>query len=151
MLIEHHSPPDALPLAPIGCSPEAALAAFDHAVVVSQEIEASGAIYGDALGLRLALDRSFEARKLRMLFFRVGGVTIEVVGPLAGGDAAAPDRFGGLAYRVADVDAARERVHDAGFDVTDVRVGHKPGTRVCTLRDGSCGVPTLLIGPAPAG
>ncbi|MFQ5415865.1 MAG: VOC family protein [Myxococcota bacterium] len=151
MLIKYHSPADALPLAAPGGSPDAALGAFDHAVVISQDLEASASIYGGALGLRLALDRSFEARELRILFFRVGGVTVEVAGPLAGGDAAAPDRFGGLAYRVGDIDAARLRIHEAGIEVTEVRAGHKPGTRVSTVRGGICGVPTLLIQPAPAG
>ena len=39
----------------------------------------------------------------------------------------------------------------AGLDVSEVRAGRKPGTRVLTLRDGTCGVPTLLLerGGAP--
>jgi hypothetical protein len=39
----------------------------------------------------------------------------------------------------------RARLVADGFDVSDTRPGHKPGTRVCSVRDGSCGVPTLLI------
>jgi catechol 2,3-dioxygenase-like lactoylglutathione lyase family enzyme len=122
------------------------IAALDHAVVSSGDPTASGAIYGDTLGLRLALDRDFEARAIRILFFRVGGVTVEVAGPLQAGDhAAAPDRFGGLAYRVPDVEATRARLAAAGFDVSPTRPGHKPGTRVCSLRSGTCGVSTLLL------
>jgi len=151
LLIEHRSPEDALPLRSPDVTPTAAIAAFDHAVVLSGDLEAARALYGDALGLRLALDRRFEARRIRILFFRVGGVTVEVAGPLAGGDATAPDRFGGLAYRVPDVAAARQRLVAAEFDVSEVRAGHKPGTRVCTVKSGTCGVPTLLIQPAPAG
>ena len=146
MLIEHRSPASALPLLPPDVPHDAAIAALDHAVVLSGDPSASGAIYGDRLGLRLALDRDFEARKIRILFFRVGGVTVEVAGPLQVGDhAAAPDRFGGLAYRVPDVEATRERLTAAGFDVSPTRPGHKPGTRVCSLRSGTCGVPTLLL------
>ena len=37
----------------------------------------------------------------------------------------------------------------AGFDVSDVRAGHKPGTRVCTVRDAPGAVPALIIEPAP--
>jgi hypothetical protein len=39
-------------------------------------------------------------------------------------------------------------IRTAGFDVSELRDGRKPGTRVFTVRDGSCGVPTLMIEPA---
>lgn len=147
--IEHLSPPDALPLATPTAPVAATLSALDHVVLASDDLEAARRLYGDALGLRLALDRRFESRGLRILFFRLGGITLEIAGPLLPpASPAASDRFGGLAYRVADVDAARERLACDGFDVTPVRAGFKPGTRVCTLRSGACEVPTLLIGPA---
>lgn len=138
---------------PPGCAPEAAVSALDHVVVRSPDLAAAGALYGERLGLRLALDRSFEGRGLRMLFFRVGGATVEVVGrirePDAEPDAAdQEDRFGGLAWQVPDADAVRARLEAAGFDVSEVREGFKAGTRVCTVRDGCCGIPTLLIEPA---
>ena len=147
LVIEHRSPASALPLrAPEGPA-DAAIAALDHAVVVSGDLAASRALDRDVLELRLALDRDFEERGLRILFFRVGGVTVEVVGtPRA---ATATDRFGGLAYRVANVDAARERLLAAGFEVSSTRTGYKPGTRVCTVRSGTCGVPTLLLEAEP--
>ena len=31
--------------------------------------------------------------------------------------------------------------------MTDMRAGNKPGTRVCSVRAGTHGVPTLVIGP----
>jgi len=148
--IQHHSPADALPRRDPTEPKESAVSAVDHVVVMSADLDASRALYGDGLGLRLALDRSFEARGTRILFFRVGGVTVEVAGTIGGGpDPAAPDRLWGIAYRVADVAAARRRIADLGFDPSEVRPGHKPGTHVCTLRDGTAGVPTLLIEPAP--
>ena len=149
--IQHLSPPEVLPPStPLGVE-RAAVAGLDHVVVASPDLEGARRLYGDFLGLRLALDRSFETRGLRMLFFRVGGVTLEVVGRLgAPPHAAAPDRLDGLAWRTPDVDAARARLAAADFDVSEVRTGFKPGTRVCTVRDGTCGVPTLLIGPDPA-
>jgi catechol 2,3-dioxygenase-like lactoylglutathione lyase family enzyme len=130
----------------------ASVAALDHVVVATRDPDAARAVWGGTLGLRLALDRRFEARGLRILFFRLGGVTVEVTGPLdaRAGDPG-PDAFFGAAWRVGDVDAARERVAAAGFDVSGVRTGHKPGTRVCTVRGGTHGVATLLIGPDPAG
>jgi len=148
--IQHHSPASSLPLLPASGAPAAAVHALDHLVVISEDPVASRAIYAEGLGLRLALDRDFEKRGIRICFFRVGGVTIEVAGPrepVAGADG--PDRFGGIAYRVADVEAARDRLVGDGIDVSETRPGHKPGTRVCTVRGGTCGVPTLLIEAAP--
>ncbi len=146
--IEHLTLAEALPLAPPTAAAEATVHALDHVVVASDDLEAARRLYGEALGLRLALDRRFEARGLRILFFRVGGVTLEVAGPLEPPAAAgAADRFGGLAYRVTDVAAARGRLDAAGFDVSPVRPGAKPGTRVCSVRAGTASVPTLLIGP----
>jgi catechol 2,3-dioxygenase-like lactoylglutathione lyase family enzyme len=148
LAIEHEGPPEELALRPPDGDPAAAAAALDHVVVWSRDLAAAAALYGDALGLRLALDRSFEARGVRILFFRVGGATLEVVGRLdAAGDASEPDRFGGLAWRVGDAEAARARLAAAGFDVSEVRAGAKPGTRVCTVRSRTRGVPTLLVGP----
>jgi catechol 2,3-dioxygenase-like lactoylglutathione lyase family enzyme len=147
--IEHRSSDAALPIRVPDAAPESAVSALDHVVVSSSDLEAARELYGRGLGLRLALERRFEARALRILFFRVGGVTVELVGALDGrGDPEAPDRFGGLAYRVADADAARGRLAEAGFDVSRVRPGAKLGTRVCTVRRETCGVPTLLIEPS---
>jgi catechol 2,3-dioxygenase-like lactoylglutathione lyase family enzyme len=147
--IEHLSPADALPMRTPNAPAEAAIQALDHVVLASEDLEAARRLYGDALGMRLALDRRFESRGLRILFFRVGGTTLEVAGPLEPpAVASAGDRFGGLAYRVADVIAARARLAGDGFDVTPTRPGFKPGTRVCSVRAGTSSVPTLLIGPA---
>lgn len=156
--IERRSPPEVLTPAPTQGDERAAVAALDHVVVLSSDLDEARRLYGDGLGLRLALDRGFEARGLRMLFFRVGGVTVEVVGRLGAAAPDAPgtdppadrtrDRFGGLAWRVPDADAARERLVREGFDISAVRAGHKPGTRVLGVRDRTCGVPTLLVEPA---
>jgi catechol 2,3-dioxygenase-like lactoylglutathione lyase family enzyme len=146
--IEHLSPPDALPPAALTGPQEGAVEALDHLVVRSADPEATRKLYGESLGLRLALDKSFEERGVRLMFFRVGGVTIEVASQLgAAPDSGAPDRLWGLAWRVPDADAARSRLVDAGFSVTPVRSGNKPGTRVCTVEGDTCGVPTLVIAP----
>ena len=87
LVLEHHSPASSLPLAEPAGAPEAAIAALDHAVVLSGDPAASGAFYHETLGLRLALDREFPKRGIRILFLRVGGVTVEVAGP----NPAAPD------------------------------------------------------------
>jgi catechol 2,3-dioxygenase-like lactoylglutathione lyase family enzyme len=145
--IEHRSPADALPPAVPTAAPAATVSGVDHAVIMTPDAEAAIRLYRDRLGLRLAFDRTFDERCLRLLFFRIGGITVELAAPLgaAGGDS---DRFWGISYRVPDADAARTRVAAAGFDVSDVRSGFKPGTRVCTVRRETHGVATLLIQPA---
>jgi catechol 2,3-dioxygenase-like lactoylglutathione lyase family enzyme len=146
--IEHLSPDELLPPStPVGDA-SAAVFALDHAVVQTTDPEATKALYGDALGLRLALDRSFEQWGARLIFFRVGGITVEIAAQLGeesaeGGD----DRLWGLSYRVADADAARARLAAGGLDVSEVRDGRKPGTRVFTVRDGTLGIPTLMLEP----
>lgn len=146
--IEHETGEDPLPLREPACAPAAAVASLDHVVVMSPDLEAARRLYGDGLGLRLALDRSFPARGTRILFFRVGGATVEVAGRLgAEPDPGSPDRLWGLAWQVADAGAAHARLAAAGFDVTGVRDGFKPGTRVFTVRGEPCGVATLMIEP----
>jgi catechol 2,3-dioxygenase-like lactoylglutathione lyase family enzyme len=158
--IEHLTDPDLLPPAEPLAEPGEGVDGLDHVVVASADLEASRALYGDGLGLRLALDRSFEQRGMRLLFFRVGGITVEIAGQLDGAAGAAGDPAGeadagasgrdrlfGLAYRVGHVERARKRVAAAGFDVSETRAGRKPGTRVCSVRSGTHGVATLLIGP----
>jgi catechol 2,3-dioxygenase-like lactoylglutathione lyase family enzyme len=150
--IEHLSPPDVLPIVPPPGDASAAVFALDHAVVRTPDAEAARSLYGDALGLRLALDREFPQWGARLLFFRVGGITVELAAELGGTPAsdAATDRLWGLSWRVADADAARARLAAAGFDVSEVRAGRRPGTRVLSVRDGTHGVPTLLLEPQAA-
>ena len=101
---------------------------------------------GDKLGLRLALDRSAPEWGVRLIFFRTGGLTVEIAHRLGQGeDAAGPDNFWGLTWRVGDIEAAHGRLAGRGFNVSDVRTGRRAGTRVFTVRDGTMGVPTLFI------
>jgi catechol 2,3-dioxygenase-like lactoylglutathione lyase family enzyme len=147
--IEHLSPADALRPAQAVGEEAACVSAFDHVVVRTSDPEASIALWRDRLGVRLALDRTFEERGVRLIFFRLGGVTIEFAARLGEGEPGGQehDRLWGLAWQAPDVDGARARLARAGFDVSEVRPGNKPGTRVCTVRAGTCGVPTLIIGP----
>ena len=128
------------------------VASLDHLVVMSPAPDDTARFYGERLGIRLALDKSFEARGVRLLFFRVGGTTIEIGARLA----ATPepekrDRFGGLAWQVPDIEAIHSRLAADGFDVSETRPGNKEGTFVCTVRDPVHGVPTLLIQPVARG
>ena len=134
--------------APADLDDRAGIRALDHVVVLSPAIDRTRAFYDEGLGIRLALDKTFEARGVRLLFFRLGGTTIEIGGRVGvEEDPAGRDRFGGLAWQVVQIDAIQERLLGAGFDVSEIRDGNKPGTRVCTVRDRTHGVPTLLIEP----
>jgi catechol 2,3-dioxygenase-like lactoylglutathione lyase family enzyme len=123
---------------------EAPMTAMDHVVVSTADPERAAALYGARLGLDMALDRSHPDWG-RLMFFRCGDLIVEVVQrPGASADPAL-DKLWGLSWRVADIDATRARLASAGVDVSDVRTGRKPGTRVLTVRNGTCGIPTLLV------
>jgi len=117
----------------------ASITAMDHVVIGTADPEAAAALYGARLGLDMALDRSHPEWG-RLMFFRCGDLIVEV---------AAPDRLRGICWRVADIDATRARLVEAGVDVSEARPGRKPGTRVMTARNGTCGVPTLLVQRTP--
>jgi len=117
---------------------------LDHVVVSTEDPERAAALYGARLGLDMALDRSHQDWG-QLMFFRCGDLIVEVVKrPVAGADQS-HDKLWGLSWRVADVDATRARLAAAGIDVSEVRTGRKPGTRVMSVRDGACGIHTLLL------
>jgi catechol 2,3-dioxygenase-like lactoylglutathione lyase family enzyme len=127
----------------------ASITALDHVVISTADPERAAALYGARLGLDMALDRSHPDWG-RLMFFRCGDLIVEVV-QRAGKDALkdrAHDRLYGLSWRAADIDATRARLAAAGVEVSEVRAGRKPGTRVLTVRSGTCGIPTLLVQPA---
>jgi catechol 2,3-dioxygenase-like lactoylglutathione lyase family enzyme len=125
-------------------SADAPITAMDHVVISSADPERAAALYGARLGLDMALDRSHPDWG-RLMFFRCGDLIVELVHrPDANADQA-HDKLWGLSWRVADIDATRARLASAGIDVSEVRTGRKPGTRVLTVRNGTCGIPTLLV------
>jgi catechol 2,3-dioxygenase-like lactoylglutathione lyase family enzyme len=135
---------------PFEVPPPAALAdaaeAIDHVVVRTPDPDRAIRLWRDQVGLRLALDRAFPERGLRLVFFRSGGITLEFAGshpPPAVSEG--PDSFFGVSYRVPDLEARRERLLRAGLDVTPIRPGMRPRTSVATVRSGAAGVPTLLL------
>jgi catechol 2,3-dioxygenase-like lactoylglutathione lyase family enzyme len=134
---------------PVGPAAHDAVAAIDHVVVRTADPERAVAHWRDRLGLRLALDRTFEDRKLRLLFFRSGGLTLEYAHALDADEGAPNDTAYGVSYRVDDLEAIRARLAAAGLDVSETRAGMKPGSTVATVRSGTAGVPTLLIQQPP--
>lgn len=152
LLTEETSRRENLPPAELrdGVAAEDAISALDHIVIMTADAEALKVLLGDKLGIRLALDQSKPEWGVRQLFFRLGGVTIEVVEPLDKAKAPADDHYWGLAWKAGDVSAMRERLLRDGVEVSEVRRGRKKGTEVATLRPPTMGIPTLLVGPVPA-
>ena len=120
---------------------------LDHVVVSTEDPEQAAALYGARLGLDMALDRSHPDWG-RLMFFRCGDLIVEVTHRPGKQADAAQDRLYGLCWRVADIDATHARLAQAGVDVSEIRTGRKPGTRVMTVRSATCGVPTLLVQPS---
>lgn len=134
-----------------------AIEKLDHVVVTTGNVDRALGVYGAKLGLDLRLDRENPNWNARQLFFRAGDAVVEMGAKIGEPDLAAlakPDRFGGLAWRVTDPDAAQARIAAAGFDVSEVRTGRKPGTKVFTVREAPPGatlggVPTLMLSAEP--
>ena len=122
----------------------ASITAMDHVVISTADPTAAAALYGARLGLDMALDRSHPDWG-RLMFFRCGDLIVEVVHRPGKDTNPKHDRLWGLSWRVADIDATRVRLVSSGVDVSEVRTGRKPGTRVLTVRNGTCGIPTLLV------
>lgn len=130
----------------------AAATGLDHLVITIADADRAAALYGAKLGLDMRLDLSRADWGVRLMFFRCGDLIVELAQRLAATPdrpAAKDDSFMGFTWRVADADTARARLAAAGFDVSEVRAGRKPQTRIFTVRNRTCGVPTLMIEPAP--
>jgi catechol 2,3-dioxygenase-like lactoylglutathione lyase family enzyme len=133
---------------PAAAEEAAAVAGLDHVVIRSPDPERAVALYAGRLGLSLRLDRSEPAWGARLLFFRCGDLIVEVAHDLSAGVSDGPDRLWGLSWRVPDLVRAHARLGGAGVDVSDIRAGRRPGTRVFTVRSHTAGVPTLMLGAA---
>ncbi len=135
---------------PLPSQATAGLPALDHVVVRTANVDRAVANFGGRLGLDLRLDRTNEAWGARQLFFRCGEGVLEFGASTKRPPSDEPDSFGGLAWRVTDPDALHARLATDGFNVSELRTGRKPGTKVFTVRDAPSGttlggVPTLMI------
>ena len=142
----------AVPLSPssAGVSGRAAVEAVDHVVVNTPDPDGAIAFFRDKLGIRLALDHTIEKWDARQLFFRLGGLTLEVVTPISKDKVLEKDTLWGLAYRCPDLAAMQARLLEAGVNVSELRTGRKKGTQVATIKPETHGIPTLLIGQVTA-
>ncbi len=130
-------------------APASGVTGLDHMVIATGDGDKTGFLLGAQLGLDLRMDLSNEAWDARLMFFRCGDLIVEVFQRLSEPTDPLSDHFYGLSWRVANADEARERLALEGFDVSEVRKGRKPGTRVLTVRNRTADVPTLLVEPPP--
>ncbi len=121
--------------------------AIDHVVLRTSDAAACIRLFGDQLGLRLALDQTVPEWGGRMLFFRAGKLTLEVLE--LDEDSDRDDYFWGISYQVEDLESETCRLRAAGVEVSPSRDGRKPGTRVASVKSHCQGIPTLLLQPAP--
>jgi hypothetical protein len=122
--------------------------AVDHLVLQSGDADDCIRVFGEeGLGIRLALDQLVPEWGGRMLFFRVGKMTLEVIHNQK--QPPPEDAFWGITYLCPDLDYTIARLDAAGVGHSDIRGGRKPGTRVATVKSHALGLPTLLIEPVP--
>jgi catechol 2,3-dioxygenase-like lactoylglutathione lyase family enzyme len=129
---------------PADLAPDVILS-LDSLVLNSPNPDRAAALYGARLGLDMALDRTVPALDTRFLFFRCDDLIVEIVHRLKDGAAEGPDKIWGLSWRTMDLVATQKRLQQAGVEVSEVRDGRKPGSRVASVKTGTFGVPTLLI------
>jgi catechol 2,3-dioxygenase-like lactoylglutathione lyase family enzyme len=144
-LVEQKSDAAQWPLSPT-TEHKASVSGLDHIVITTPQPERAAALYGARLGLEMKLDRSNPDWGSRLMFFKCGDLVVEVAHDLKKGVADGPDHAWGLSWRVPDIDAAQARLATTGCNVSDVRAGRKPGTRVFTVRDCNANVPTIVLG-----
>ncbi len=130
------------------CQLSAPITAMGSCRGLDRRSEGAAALYGARLGLDMALDRSHPDWG-RLMFFRCGDLVVEV-------GASIPQRHRRGARPAPGPVLARWRMRMrrvSGWCPRHrcVRYPHrrKPGTRVMTVRSGTCGVPTLLVERTP--
>jgi catechol 2,3-dioxygenase-like lactoylglutathione lyase family enzyme len=122
------------------------LSGVDHVVLMTRDADDCIRLFGEELGMRLALDQLVPEWGGRMLFFRCGKMTLEIIHNVE--DPPQQDRFWGITYLCPDLDFTLQQLDERGVEHSEVRKGRKPGTRVATVKSHNLGLPTMLIEPA---
>ena len=120
---------------------------IDHVVLRTDDADTCVELFSRTLDIRLALDKTVPAWGGRMLFFRAGKLTLEVIASTTD-NASGGTAFWGLAYQCPDLEGFAHALTELGISVSPIRDGRKPGTRVATVKSHCLGIPTLLIQPA---
>ena len=117
---------------------------FNQIIIYTPDVEYLRNLFTEKLGIRLALDKifNFGEKDIRMMFFRIGGVTLEVIEN--------PDSkslsYGGVGWHSENISKCHKRLVDSNFELSEIRKGRKPGTVVATIRNAPLKMPTIIIG-----
>tara|TARA_Y100001970_G_scaffold281782_1_gene393268 strand:+ start:58 stop:900 length:843 start_codon:yes stop_codon:yes gene_type:complete len=112
-------------------------------VIQTENPEAIKDIFEEKLRIRLALDKTFKEWAGRMLFFRLGGVTLEVI---EGKDIKQNSQYFGIGWHAENYNNCYNSLLKDGFNLSEIRKGRKKGTLVSTLKKPILNIPTILIG-----
>ena len=112
-------------------------------VIQTDDPESIKGIFDEKLRIRLALDKTFKEWAGRMLFFRLGGVTLEVV---EGKDIKQNSQYYGIGWHADNYNNCYNALLKDGFSFSEIRKGRKKGTLVSTLKKPILNIPTILIG-----
>lgn len=119
---------------------------IDHVVLASPDLaRTTAALESIGITARRTRDTELGGAPLRQVFFRLGEVILELIGPPdAKGEG--PATFWGLTHTVADIDAAAALLGEHAGRVKDAV---QPGRRITTVRHRALGisVATALITP----
>lgn len=117
----------------------------DHLVLRTADADACIDLFGRRLGIRLALDKTVPQWGGRMLFFRTGKITLEIIEPQR--EKPDEDYFWGIAYQCRDLQQTARQLAGRGVELSPIRAGRKPGSFVATVKSHCLGIPTLLLQP----
>lgn len=104
---------------------------IDHVGIAVKDLEKAMKIYTDSMGLKLLQVEVLEKAKVRIAFFSVGGVLVELLAPMseeAGIAKHIAQKGEGLhhiAYRVKDIDNVLKNLKERGVKLTDEK--SRPG------------------------
>ena len=126
-------------------APNNKILSIDHLVLLSNDLNDCIQEFGtNRLGIRLALDKTEPKWGGRMLFFRVGKFTLEIIQNNSS-DSQIKDYFWGIAYLCSDIEFTIKNLQEKGVVFSSIREGRKKGTLVATVKSHNLGLPTLLI------
>ena len=117
---------------------------LDHAVLATPDVDRTVAeLRAWGLEPRREREAGTYGAPMRQVFFRLGEVILELIGPGQVDDEhrARPARFFGLAFTVTDLDATKDLLGDRLGEPKDAV---QPGRRIATLRHRDLGLSTAV-------